>query len=344
MRHGGRDNGFDTIRLIAATAVVVSHSFALTGLREPFEDFGGGMTLGIVGVAAFFVTSGYLVAASAERYSPPEFLTRRARRLYPALAVSVAICLATGVLLTDLSSSQYLRSPGTWHFAMNVFALPAAYDLPGVFTDRPVSAINGNLWTLPFEVVCYAAALVIAKLPKSRRVALVTAWVAAMVLARWLEGADAGVPYLIERLAFLFRFFGAGMVLRAFGDRLPIRGHLAAVSVVALAVSPWLGLFPEALATFGAYALLVAALTAPKCFRDLTRRGDISYGVYLYSFPIQQMVALLALASPISWLANTLLALPLALAAGALSWVLVERRFVRRSPQLAVGTRRLPAA
>ena len=66
-RLGSRDNNFDLLRLLAAWAVLVSHSFALLGRPEPLHQFG--TTLGNVGVLIFFAVSGLLIRRSWE-YDP----------------------------------------------------------------------------------------------------------------------------------------------------------------------------------------------------------------------------------------------------------------------------------
>ncbi len=118
--------------------------------------------------------------------------------------------------------------------------------------------------------------------------------------------------------------------LYAFRDHIPLRADWALAALALVCLSPLVGLFAEAAATLGAYALIVAAYRAPRWFRAVTARGDISYGVYLYAFPIQQLLVPLSLKSPVPWLTNLALALPLTILAGVTSWLLVERRFLTR--------------
>src|SRR5687768_12929304 len=112
-----RNNAFDTIRLLAATAVLVSHSFALTGYVEPLEKTTGGVTLGTLAVGAFFVISGLLITTSAARRPPRRFAAQRAARLLPALAVCVAACIVLGSAMTSLSILDYWTNPASFKFA-----------------------------------------------------------------------------------------------------------------------------------------------------------------------------------------------------------------------------------
>lgn len=325
-----RDNGFDTVRLLAAAAVLVSHAFALTGYREPFEGIARSMSLGQIAVAVFFVTSGLLITMSADRRTPVEFGVQRAKRIMPALIACVVLCVTLGMAVTTMPTESYLASRTTWQFIGNAVFLPVGYGLPGVFSDHANPAVNGSLWTLKFEIACYVVSFLFARWDRWRLPLLIAGWVASLVLSHSLTNGETGVMFYIERFAFLFRFYGAGMLLYAFRNRVPLRADLALVSFALVCLSPLLGLFAEAAATLGTYALIVAAYRAPSWFRAITRKGDISYGVYLYAFPIQQLLVPISMKSAAPWLTNIVLALPFTLIAGILSWLIVEHRFLKR--------------
>lgn len=330
------DNGFDTIRLLAAFAVLVSHAFALTGQAEPLAGTSRSMTLGTLAVGVFFVMSGYLITRSAERHGIGRYIGQRARRIMPALVVCVAVCAIAGLLVTALSPDAYLADPMLWSFIGNIAFLPrAALDLPGVFQTLPVTATNGSLWTLKFEIACYAFSLAWVHFGRARMPILIGLWVASFAASRWFAGDQSGVWFYLDRMAFLFRFYGAGMLLHALAHRVAFRPALGWAALTLVALSPLVGLFAEAAATLGAYAALTLAYRAPRAFGRITRRGDISYGVYLYAFPVQQLMVPLSLASAMPWLANIALSAPVVLMLGALSWFAVERPFLRRKDPLA---------
>ena len=108
-RAGSRDNAFDVLRLLGATLVLVSHSFALVGLAEPHL---GHSSFGAIGVEVFFAISGFLITASW--LSEPRlraFLVKRALRILPALFVTVlASAFLLGPLVSDLSPISYFSS------------------------------------------------------------------------------------------------------------------------------------------------------------------------------------------------------------------------------------------
>ncbi len=154
-------NNFDFLRLAAAAAVLVSHQYALGGQPEPrllAFSWGG------LGVLVFFAISGYLVAASWQ-HDPHagRFVARRLLRVWPGLAVACLLtALVLGPLVSSLSTGAYLRHPETRHF-LKILGL-ASFDagLPGVFAGNPLAgSANGSLWTIPVEVRCYLALVVV---------------------------------------------------------------------------------------------------------------------------------------------------------------------------------------
>ena len=156
-QESGRGNAFDLLRHFAALLVLFSHQFALHGLAEPAYPFWD--TYGFVAVAIFFSISGYFMPVSFERSGNfIEFSKRRLRRLLPAMVVCAFLmtyCL--GVVYTSGSKWDYITSKFAWvtFLQYSAFLGPA---IPGIFANYIYpNAINGSLWTLPIECVCYIA-------------------------------------------------------------------------------------------------------------------------------------------------------------------------------------------
>jgi peptidoglycan/LPS O-acetylase OafA/YrhL len=158
----GRDNNFNLIRIIAASGVLVTHSFALvTGdkMSEPLRAQLG-IPLGSLAVDTFFITSGFLVTASLlKRQSLLEFAWARCLRIFPALLAMLCLTvLGVGLFFSTLSSSQYLLDPQTYRYLAraSVLVFGIVDGLPGVFESNPLrGAVNGSLWTMPYEVWMY---------------------------------------------------------------------------------------------------------------------------------------------------------------------------------------------
>jgi peptidoglycan/LPS O-acetylase OafA/YrhL len=164
-----RDNNFDAVRLIAALAVVVGHAWPLTGLSHPPRL--GGVPIFTLAVFVFFSLSGYLVGTSW-RHDPRvlPFLARRASRIFPALIVVIVLTtFLIGPIATRLALNDYFTSSQTWTYLTNV-TLVASYDLPGVFDANPRPVVNGALWTLGPEFLCYLAVMILGLMAIALRV------------------------------------------------------------------------------------------------------------------------------------------------------------------------------
>ena len=234
--------GFDVLRIVAACMVVVSHAFLLPDGSEPVVlptgDFG--FNLGRLGVIVFFVVSGYLVCGSwLSDPRPRSFAEKRARRLMPGLAVMLLlVTFVVGPLLT--MSGSYFAQPQTYAYLVrNLLVFPYTYDLPGVFEDNPVVAVNGVLWTLGVEVTAYVLLAVAGLLGWLRRPGRLLAVAVVLALAGWRlphEAIGDGLLFPVAlRVEFVAYFFAAAAV-RAYGWRPGLRSAVAAAGVVALLV------------------------------------------------------------------------------------------------------------
>lgn len=337
----GRNN-FDLVRLVAAASVIVGHSFIIVSGRLDAEPLAGvsSFTLGQHAVNVFFVLSGLLVAASLER-SPGlvAFMAGRALRVFPGLAVCVLLLgLAMGPLVTSLDPLSYLASPQTLHYLAATLSLATGHaSLPGVFETLPAAGwVDVSLWTLKYEMMCYLALALLSALGLWVRPKLLWVGLAVLIgieIARlWrLHVDEFGVFDQVLRFLTCF-FVGAGAYrLR---DRLRLSPAGAALAVAALALSWGTRLEPlVAYVAIGYLALCFSALPLGP-MRRLCGRGDLSYGLYIYGWPVGQLLLLSAPGLGPVGLAGASLAVTLPLA--ALSWALVEK------PALALKRRLRP--
>lgn len=331
---GGRDNAFDTIRLLAAASVILSHAFVLVDGREAAEPLyritEGQITIGRAAVAAFFVVSGLLISMSFDRSkSMGRFVGNRALRLFPGLWMCIfALVFIAGPILTTIPLTDYARGHDTLGFLGNLVFFPLSQSVAGVFDGLPGSdALNGSLWTLKYEVACYAFGALLLSSPRHRTLVVALCWAAAMIAMPLIGDPleQKGAAYYLSWMIWLFRYYGAGMLLYLLRDRLPLSKAGALICLFVASVGMFTPVFTELLATVGAYALIVSAYLAVPWFKKLTASGDLSYGVYIYAFPVQQALVPYSLGTSIPWLTNVLLATPITFVLAALSWHFVER-------------------
>lgn len=289
----GRDN-FLALRLVAATLVIYGHSWPIgnrTGVVEWLSRVWGVFS-GTVAVNAFFFVSGFLVTMSwTRRGSLRSFARARLLRIYPALLTCVVFCaFGLGAAVTRLPPSAYFASARVYRYLLADGTLASLqYDLPGVFeTNRYGSAVNGSLWTLPAELQMYgwvAALGMIGALGSRRRFAVA---LACLVAVGTMPGHR--IPLVSSEIYSGFSaFFAAGAACWMFRDRIPVSGVLlAALVALCVAARPTRAYAPAFAATTAYFCLWFVFL--PRRRRE-QRAADYSYGLYLYGFPMQQLVA-----------------------------------------------------
>ena len=325
-------NTFGLMRLIAALAVVVSHSFHLAGAPESAEPLAGltGYSLGEHAVHLFFTLSGVLIAASLMRSENlGVYLRARALRLLPGLAACVLVtALVAGPLLSELSKVQYFHDANLYRYiGLTLGLITANAPLPGVFNHNPVpDIVNLPLWTLKYESMCYLGLALLgflgvmrsARLATAVLVPLMLAWVAVAAFPEHLPVGPTALSFL--RLAFSF---GLGTLAYIWRDRLPVHWWGVALVWFAMALAVGTRLQGPAGQIFVAYAVLWAASLPAGWLGAATRKNDLSYGVYIYDWLIAQAVVNLVpgISQPVLLAATLALLLPVA----ALSWFLIEK-------------------
>jgi peptidoglycan/LPS O-acetylase OafA/YrhL len=335
--------GFDYLRIGLAIAVLVWHSFILsTGSGALYRTAWSGpfrFLLAMI-LPMFFALSGFLVAGSLERTRVHQFVVLRALRLIPALAVEVTLSgLLLGAFFTTLPLGHYLTSPELISYFGNIVGL-VRFTLPGVFEHNPAGAmVNSQLWTIPFELECYAVLLFVAAVLRDRRafVALVVLLsLVATALAFFLDPVSPFQP--IPGRALVVSFL-AGVCLHLYRDKIPCSpavGVLAALgAAVLLQISNtcYLAAFPVAYLT-----VWVGLMRPPKI-----PFGDLSYGVYLFHFPIEQ--SFMQIFPGIGrWWQLAFLALPSSALCAWLSWNWVEHPVLARKKDILAAVDRAYAA
>ncbi len=335
-------NNFDFLRFALASLVVFSHSFPLATGTEDYEPLsvltGRQVTFGALAVDSFFVISGFLILHSW--HATPRvgaFLRKRVLRIYPAFLVAAAL---------DAFIIAPAFSAGSWppldlgfvtRFVANALRLEAI--APGAtFVGNPAAGpVNGSLWTISYEFWCYIGILVLGVCGLTKRRLFLTCGLLFFLVVSFVfvwRGLTPGGRLLGQIFGYppfwarLLPFFLAGMVFYAWRERIELNAMGAAIAIGMLvvgAVTPF-GM-SVVLPLAAAYLIFwIAFLPAPR-LSTFARRGDFSYGIYLFSFPILQIIVHYA-AAPISPLLLFAVGWPVSIAVAAASWHLVERHCI----------------
>lgn len=301
------DNAITPLRLGLALAVVLSHAFKSGGFgADPLEALTGGqLQIGTASVIAFFGLSGWLLADTRTRRSRPRFAWHRILRIVPGLTVCVAVIWIVVVpVAVNMGGTRPAPNMFAW-WALQILvphsALPELSELYGHVAMPGI--VDASLWTLGVEAAMYA---VLFTLPGGVA-GPGTAVVAALPLGLLIAAGDSWILQLPVA-------FGVGALLS--GRSVP--GSLAAVSVVVLAASSTLHILPIIAALAVPILTIWAGLALP-----LRWHADLSYGVYIYAWPVQQLAAMAGL-SALGYPTYLAICLAAVLPVAFLSWSLIE--------------------
>jgi peptidoglycan/LPS O-acetylase OafA/YrhL len=291
-------NNFDFLRLLLSLLVLRCHA-GLVGFQLP--GTGDGYFLGgRWAVEVFFVISGYLIFKSWE--SKPNwssYVEKRARRILPAYWCVVLLCGLAMSLESTLSFQEYFGHPELSKYLVSHIVFMGFFQntLPGVFTENVQQYVNGPLWTIKIEVMFYACVPLIAmlahRIPRASLFAVV--YLCSLIWEVGFETASVqydrqGLATLAHQLPGQMAFFIAGGALHYYHDAF-IR-HSQKLFLASVLLLIWhfsrglIWLYPAALAV----ATVYIALRMPY-FGNFGRFGDFSYGLYIYHFPILQVLA-----------------------------------------------------
>jgi peptidoglycan/LPS O-acetylase OafA/YrhL len=304
MRVRARNHQFDALRIVFATLVLLSHAFELTDGSASRELLSrathGATTFGGFAVDGFFLLSGFLIVQSWDKYPHFwDFLSKRLLRIVPGYAVAIALStLAAGTLAPGQPGFFAMLVHG--HTGMRFWAsvgMLGSPEAPQVYPGMSHRLVNGSLWTIPYEFHCYLLVALFGAVALRRRRA---AWLAttavlliltsSVYLKTHLEWTRAkfvlGDPASVYRMGAAF-FFGGCFYL--FRDRIRLRASYAVVAVVLTAVvSQWRPEeFEVVLIVCGGYAMFQWASTPRRGLAWMAHCPDISYGIYLYGWPVE---------------------------------------------------------
>jgi peptidoglycan/LPS O-acetylase OafA/YrhL len=279
----------------------------------------------LLAVSVFFALSGFLITPGLVKSGNVlGYLSRRFMRIMPLLVTIVLVtALVIGPLFSSLSFAEYYTSPATWRYLRTVTTF-LSLQLPGVVDYDGGDTINGPIWTLHFEWMCYLVLALISLVGVLKRrwlfLTLYLASLAVLVLGIGPISGDEPRGRLFMFL-FLFGYFGAGVLIQLFSDRLPWSRSLMLGALVLLAIcyaSPLVYVFSPFLTAY--LVVGIGLLRFPET--PLTTGVDLSYGVYLSHSVILMM--LMNIYPFQSWLVVFALCLPLSCLAAWLSWTLIE--------------------
>ena len=326
-------NNFDIVRLLLAIVVMLVHSAQVTSnvdlsflSRYLSSDFA---------VKGFFAISGFLIARSYLRsQSMKSYFMKRAKRILPAYIFAIALCFFIGLFVTDLSYYDFISDKESIKYIVfNLLFLNFMQpSLPGVFLDNPMQAMDGSLWTIKVEVALYIILPVVLFFLSKKP--MITIGIVFFIAISWFyyftyvySGARADT--LAKQFFYLSGFFFFGSLLsinEVFFSKIRWISLISILSYFSFK-GEWFAFIIEMIAFPSVVIFLCTGF-----FKEIKLNfiGDLSYGIYLYHFPIIQLLQHLKLFDYNAYMGLLITSLA-TFSLAYLSWHLLENRFLKRS-------------
>ncbi len=334
----GRDNALGLLRLTFATLVIVSHTPEITDgdrSREPLSRIFGTISFGELAVDAFFVISGYLIVASY-LHSPTirNYLQKRLTRIYPGFVIASLVSLLIVAPAVGASWAE-IRADLPRH--LGKIAALQYLEVPGTFQSLGHTEVNGAVWTIAYEFRCYLLVVMLGLIGALRRPGLI-AIAAGVMMAVYvtipsdqLRAVGMNLPLsrvwmgwldTTLRLTSIFLF---GSLFYLWRSHIALTGRGALIASAALiAALCWAPSAEAGVAIAGGYLIFAFAIWGRTAgLSGINNRNDISYGTYLYGWPIGAAVLWAFPSLPLP--AAAIVTIGLALVAGWASWHAVEK-------------------
>lgn len=330
------DNNMNVVRYYLSLCVLIAHTSVLTGLDIPW------IQRGVVDVGCFFAISGFLMFPSFQkRDSLKHYISRRAKRILPPYILIVLLCAFSFVLISDLSPKDYFMSSGFWKYlgANLCFVNFVHPSLPGVFEgpDFVTSAVNGSLWTMKGEWVCYLSVpsiyFLLKKRPQFAGIILIIIFI--ILLGIRLVFLNLAIKYNSEIYSIIAKQFGTLLVFFYLGAIinhyyplfLKAKWWILAFDGLILMFSDSISYYDVVLQPIVAGTLVIWFSMIGKWGVKLSRHDSVSYDIYLYHFPVIQLCIYWGLPQKISPTLVLLTVIGITVPFAFLSWNLIGKRF-----------------
>ncbi len=342
-----RNNNLNIIRLIASLMVVYMHSLAVS-LGDQSVDIFYTLTnhkdlAGGIAVYIFFIISGFLICRSYDRSkSLGSYAKARFLRIWPLLFVVVIVsAFVIGPIASDYSAKDYYTHPlGYLPFLRNLVFDSSVTSLPGVFSNQYNHSVNGSLWTLMYEVIWYILVVLLSPLWKKKRITgpILYTLLAVLYLCNMLFNIDGTLYFsaeIISNFSKLGMFFSMGMCYYLYEDEIVLNIKYFAIAIVGLFAGILFANFIVTFSIFGAYIIFYLAFQKKYVATWYDKVGDLSYGIYIMAFPIQQVIVAI-LGDESNWTTksmnpylNLVLTLIIIIPLSWLSWHYIEQPCLR---------------
>ncbi|MCB9263215.1 MAG: acyltransferase [Flavobacteriales bacterium] len=331
-------NNFDFLRLLFATFVIITHSYTLTGLKECdilCQISNGQMGFSYIGVKGFFIISGYLIFQSLQRSSTIlQYFWKRILRIYPALIVVLLLTVLLVPFVYQSSVPFFQNTQLLKYLPQNLTLYKPQYGISGVFESNPHKAvINGSLWTLPFEFTMYLFIIplfVFRKKTKLASIILFFVLIASIIAILFFEEKVESLHLILSgfHLFDLGCFFLAGSFWASVEiEKFNHKKTMLLAAFVTIIIATYFNFFNEIKYVVLPFLIILLGLIPVRYIKNIGYKlGDLSYGVYIYAYPVQQTLLYFYKLNHVQLMFCTII---ISFILAYFSWHIVEKRALK---------------
>lgn len=333
-----KNNNFDFLRFLFAILVVISHSYPLSGRNESSQWIhqmtNGQIDLAQIGLSGFFIISGFFIFKSLERSKNIfDYFIKRFLRLFPALIVVLLLTIVLAPLVYE-SELPFLKNRSVYTYVPNnVILYNFQSGIKGIFDTNAYHAINGSLWTIRYEFSLYIGLSLLLLVRKQAQVIFLLlsfVFILFYSLYNFYLSKFAGSTLLgIQgyHLLNLGTFFIGGSLLSSVNfEKFKYKRIVLSIAVVILLLSFLFNHYNSVKHIIFPIIILLIGFIPLSFISSFGKFGDMSYGIYIYSFPIQQTLMYFFKMNTYSLMFTSVL---LSIGFGYVSWHLIEKRALK---------------
>ncbi|MGC7992837.1 acyltransferase family protein [Salmonella enterica] len=326
------NNNLDLARIVLALMVIVGHSAALHprgGWVDPVSLFFPFTYSGALAVKGFFLVSGILVANSAmDKKDVQSFLLARFLRIFPGLLfVVIIIAFIIGPLFSILPINEYFGTLEPFKYVAGTITMRVHYFLPGVFIgNADGGSVNGSLWTIPYEVSMYCVMIGMFYLSGFNKKIITITSLIVILSPVFMASPVLGTASSAEIYPLQSCFF-TGVLFAVYKDKLKI--NLLLPVLFALFYMSFRNDALMYISFYLSFSIFVVFVSGTELIKRIKIKKDISYGVYLWGFPVQQSISYML--NDISTIYHIILSIAITIPIAYFSFVFIE------SPTIALS-------
>lgn len=339
-----RANNMDVVRYYLCLCIIINHfnvlnESSLPNLPRIFDEVG-----------CFFAISGFLMFASFEkRPGIKQYFVHRLRRILPPYILIVLLATFGLSCLSTLPLYDYFTSPGLYKYLVSnlLFMNFLAPSLPGVFSSglNHLDVVNASLWTMKGEMVCYLAVPAIyfflKKYPKYAPhilSAFVLICLSAYVgLSLYDYGSENIVPVVAKQFRLLTFFFIGVLLNIGLKYVLKYKWQVVVVASLLLYLSTHGTLLYLLLRPFTDSVLVIWLCFVGSWGHYFSRYDSVSYDMYLFHFPIIQVLIAIGTVNAVGLWCTLAIALSLTVLMSIASWRYIGKPILKGAPLFCVN-------